>query len=135
MVQLIFQLLYKYFKIVLVFILLGCTINTSYIQTSKENMENQNITFYAKQMAEYDAKCRKFWVRDFILIAAIGAGLICGLTYVISMVTGLSPLLGIEGRLLALLMWIGIMILPVKMLHPVEPEKPYDSLNGSISDQ
>jgi hypothetical protein len=87
-------------------------------------MEVQKIASYEQRMQEYREECLGFWLKEFTLVAAIGALVVFGGMYGLSRI-GITP--DLDWRVLALLLWGLMLIPPVKMLHPEKPN-PNDVL-------
>lgn len=87
-------------------------------------MKVQKIANYEQRIQEYHQECRDFWFKEFSLIAVIGAIVIFGLMFGLTKF-GVSP--DLDWRLLSFIFWTGLLIPPIKIMHPERPD-PSDVL-------
>ena len=87
-------------------------------------MEIQKIANYEQRKQEYSEDCREFWMKEFPPLATIGAVVVLGGMYGLSKI-GLTP--DLDWRVSALLIWVVLLIAPVKMMYPEMPH-PNDVL-------
>lgn len=81
-------------------------------------MQIQKIANYEQRKQQYRDELKTFWLVEFTAFAVIDASItFCGM-YGLHKI-GIEP--DLDWRLSALLMWLLMLILPVKMLYPEKP--------------